>query len=158
MTENGEKTQRRSVLCEEMRVYYREGFLRPLFARLDIGELDELEFLADFCQGILSAAPEYADALELLADVHKRREEYGEGAKLLHRLAALRPEDPAAHYNLACFLALDGRSDEAFAALEAAVRAGYRDVKHLANDEDLQALREDRRFAALLRKLRRRRE
>ncbi len=53
-------------------------------------------------------------------------------------------------YNQACALARLGRTDEAFAALERAVTTGWRDAAHTTADGDLESLRGDDRFAALL--------
>lgn len=55
----------------------------------------------------------------------------------------------AAEYNLACALAHLGRVDDAFAALERAVAAGFTSVGTLDSDTELDPLREDPRFAAL---------
>ena len=53
-------------------------------------------------------------------------------------------------YNAGCYSALQGRSDEAFTSLERAVALGYDDVDHITKDSDLESLRADPRFAALL--------
>jgi hypothetical protein len=53
------------------------------------------------------------------------------------------------HYNKGCALVRLGRKDEAFAALEAAMRAGFNQPAQLDQDEDLVSLRSDVRFAAL---------
>ena len=60
------------------------------------------------------------------------------------------PDDPTAHYNLACSCALTGDPDGAFAALDQAVELGYGDLDLLRTDADLAALRTDPRFAPLL--------
>ena len=54
------------------------------------------------------------------------------------------------YYNLACALARQGKKEEAFAALEQAVAAGYNRDQHAREDEDLAPLRADPRFAKLM--------
>ncbi len=54
------------------------------------------------------------------------------------------------NYNLACALARLHRPDEAFAALHAAVLAGFTNLAQLQSDEDLVSLRGDARFAGLV--------
>ena len=53
-------------------------------------------------------------------------------------------------YNLGCAYALTGRSDEAFEALTASQAAGFRVRGQVESDSDLDSLRGDPRFAALL--------
>lgn len=60
---------------------------------------------------------------------------------------------PKAFYNLACARALQGRPSEAIAALEKAVEAGYRGKQALEADSDLEAIRSEGRFKALLARL-----
>jgi hypothetical protein len=59
------------------------------------------------------------------------------------------------NYHLACALARLGRSDEALAALDASVKAGFTNLTQLQSDEDLASLRGDARFAALVTSLQR---
>jgi len=57
----------------------------------------------------------------------------------------------AAHYNLACLLALaGGEADAAFAHLREAIRLGMRDAEHMKADQDLESLRGDPRWAEVL--------
>ncbi len=71
------------------------------------------------------------------------------------RAAALAESDPrlgaTASYNIACVFALQGRTDEAFAALRRAAERGFRRVVTMQRDQDLAALRQDPRFAPLIR-------
>jgi Flp pilus assembly protein TadD len=73
-----------------------------------------------------------------------------EGLEIDLRLTQLCPEDPIVHYNLGCSLALMGRIDEAFRAIEAALDLGYEDLQLLHTDPDLSNLRKDARFTAFV--------
>jgi len=64
------------------------------------------------------------------------------------------PIRPDAHYNLACVLARLGRTEPALAALEQAVALGFSELGLLEHDADLESLRADPRFAALVRRAR----
>ena len=63
---------------------------------------------------------------------------------------AMDPDDARLMYNLACTYALAGRTDEAFAALDQSVDAGWRQRGWIENDSDLESLRDDPRFQVLL--------
>lgn len=69
------------------------------------------------------------------------------------RAIELDASDPYAHYNLACALALHRQVEAALEALEQAVSHGFRDGAHLAQDPDLENLRDAPRFRTLLDRL-----
>jgi predicted Zn-dependent protease len=114
----------------------------------------EFDFEIAFCEGLLQRQPEDRAAMEMLASYYTRCGRIADGLALDERLVRLDPDNPTCHYNLACSLALTDRVDEALAALESAIGCGYQDFRWMAKDPDLRSLRRDRRFAALLRKLR----
>jgi putative intracellular protease/amidase len=59
----------------------------------------------------------------------------------------------SALYNLACAYALQGKKDDALAAIEQAIHAGYKGKGRLESDSDLAAIREDERFKKLVESL-----
>lgn len=112
-----------------------------------------LEFLAEFLGRASARHPERLETLAELATTLTRLGRLEEGLAADQRLVRLVPDDPTAHYNLACSLALLGRKETALDALERAFELGYRDGEHLAADEDLDALRAEPRFRALAARL-----
>jgi tetratricopeptide (TPR) repeat protein len=60
-----------------------------------------------------------------------------------------KPGDAVAHFNAGCFAARAGRADEAIECLRRAVEINERIRELIATDEDLDSIREDRRFAEL---------
>jgi tetratricopeptide (TPR) repeat protein len=57
------------------------------------------------------------------------------------------PDAWQGYYNLACFEALDGKREEALAALEKAAELAPDDVKkYAAEDSDFDSIRDDPRF------------
>jgi Flp pilus assembly protein TadD len=111
------------------------------------------EFLAGFFETELRQKPENLAALVELGHLYTRLGRVREGLSVDRELARRLPDDPTVRYNLACSLALNGELDAAFAELGHALERGYRDAEHLAQDEDLAALRADPRFEALLARL-----
>jgi tetratricopeptide (TPR) repeat protein len=111
------------------------------------------EFLADFLEIALRHRPEDVDVLGELGLVYTRLGRYAAGLDVDRRLVRLAPQNPTAHYNLACSLALCGEASAALDALETAVTFGYDDGPHLAADDDLASLRTEPRFLKLLAKL-----
>ncbi|HEV2084734.1 MAG TPA: protein kinase [Gemmatimonadales bacterium] len=80
----------------------------------------------------------------------------GEREKALdwaRRGLALDPEDPSVLYNVACVYALGGETEDALTCLDKAVRNGFGHREWLENDSDLDSLRAESRFEALLKKL-----
>lgn len=75
-------------------------------------------------------------------------------AKFVEQLALIRRPWHRSNplYNIACCDALMGNTQEALSFLEQAIGAGFRDVDHMKNDEDLLSLRDLPEFKTLLEK------
>lgn len=125
----------------------------PTPALLSRVERAGAEFLAGFFETELRQKPDNLSALLELGHLYTRLGRVREGLEVDRELARRLPGDPTVHYNLACSLALNGEADAAFAELESSLACGYRDAEHLAQDEDLAALRGDPRFGELLARL-----
>ncbi len=69
------------------------------------------------------------------------------------RALSLDPEDSGVLYNVACVYSLEGKTDEALTCLDKAVRNGFGHREWLENDSDLDPLRGDSRFEALLKRV-----
>ncbi len=67
------------------------------------------------------------------------------------RAMAVDPEDPMLLYNVACTYGVLGKIDECLDALEQAVSKGWGDKDWLQHDSDLDAIRSEPRYLALLR-------
>ncbi len=95
-----------------------------------------------FIEGVVRRAPDYVDALRILGDDYTQRGRLTDGLTVDEQLARLRPDDPTVLYNLACSYSLTGRVAEAFNALHRALAAGYNDFKWMAQDPDLEVVRQ----------------
>ena len=91
--------------------------------------------------------------LKTLGDLYTRTGCNEDGLKIDLELTRLCPREPLVWYNLACSYALLDRTDEALASLEQAIVMGYRDVRWIREDRDLDALKKDQRFVSLLQRL-----
>lgn len=118
--------------------------------------LDDLGqcFLQEFLEVEIGRHPDNVEALAELGQIYTSRGLWNQGLEVDLQLVRLVPESPTAHYNLACSHALLGRVEEALGNLEHAVRLGYDDDRFMAEDEDLESLREEQRFRALLERIR----
>jgi tetratricopeptide (TPR) repeat protein len=101
----------------------------------------DLDVEIGFIEGVVKRDPQFAEALQVLGDDYTRRGRYVDGLKIDEQLIRMRPDDPVAHYNLACSYSLTEQYDQAVAALDRALSLGYRDFQWLARDPDLQKLR-----------------
>ena len=108
--------------------------LRPQDARALDAEIG-------FLEGLLRRDADWLEALKLLGDDYTRRGRIEEGLRIDERLVRMCPQDPLVHYNLACSCSLTERYDQAFAALDCAVKLGYRDFTWLGQDPDMANLR-----------------
>jgi len=109
-----------------------------------------LDFEVGFYESALESRPDHLGALEALANAYTRRGDVDDGLRVDRRITQILPENPIAHYNLACSLSLAGRIDEALVALERAVSLGYDDFEYLARDPDLANVRKDARYRVLI--------
>lgn len=78
------------------------------------------------------------------------RNEHAAAAAVLGVAVDIHPERPNAWYNLGCSHARAGNRGAALEALEKAISLGFADAEHLATDEDLVSLREEKRFQELV--------
>jgi tetratricopeptide (TPR) repeat protein len=83
-----------------------------------------------------------------------RQGDYGKAALALAMAVEARPDSPYYWYNLACCRARVGARDDALDALEEAVSRGFSDGELLASDTDLESLRGEDRYRALVGALR----
>ena len=134
--------------------------LRQLIARRTITSLDDklptlsqqsqLEFDLSFFDRVLEREPNYIDVLRCQGELLTRKGLHQQALAIDRRLVALLPDDCVVHYNLACSLALAGESREAIRTLRTALECGYEDMDYLRVDSDLDSLRRDPEFEALL--------
>ena len=124
---------------------------RKKATRQELRDLDQ-EIL--FLEGLIRRDASYIEALQVLGDDYTRRGRYAEGLKIDERLCKLRPDDSLVHYNLACSYSLMEQLDLAAKTLEAALNLGYRDFKWLAQDPDLEHLRDHAAYKKIQAKMR----
>ncbi len=84
----------------------------------------------------------------LLGD--RSHEATGRANRLFTLAARLDPKNEEALYDTACALASQGLHGQALDTLELAVQEGFRDFSWMARDKDLDSLRSDARFEALM--------
>lgn len=114
---------------------------------------DDDEFVVWFLEGVLENYPSYIECLMYLGNKYTVMGMYEKGLQIDLKLIRLRPRDPLVHYNLACSYSLLGMVDRALPALDKAIELGYKDIKHLENDADLERLRSEEAYRILLNKL-----
>lgn len=111
---------------------------------------DLLAFEIRFYEKLVTAYPDFIDALVPLGHAYTRLGLYDKGLQIDLRLTQLRESDSVIWYNLACSYALLKRLDESATSLRRAIELGYRDFQHLQNDPDLLNLRRAPQYQQLL--------
>jgi len=114
----------------------------------------DLQIEISFLEGVVRRDPAFIEALQILGNDYTRLGRHTEGLVIDQAISQMRPEDPNAHYNLACSYALTEQIEEAVTALEQAVDRGFHDYLQLAEDPDLENLRKHPLFKKVRAKLR----
>jgi tetratricopeptide (TPR) repeat protein len=111
------------------------------------------EFLAEFLEVERGLRPENLDALFELGHTYTHLGRYEDGLEVDQTLARLMPTNPTVHYNLACSLSLLERIEEALSTMEKSVELGLDDFDLVKDDSDLDNLRSEPRFIAIVKRL-----
>jgi len=111
---------------------------------------ENFDFEVQFFESILRRNPKDSGVLELLGGLYTKQGRINDGLRMDRRLVRLQPENPTAHYNLACSLALKSRNPEALRTLEKSVALGYSDFDWMHQDPDLEGLRNHPGYKKLL--------
>jgi tetratricopeptide (TPR) repeat protein len=110
-------------------------------------------FEISFFESVLRHDPGFIEVIEILGGLYTKLGRIAEGLKMDRKLVRLQPKNPTAHYNLACSLALSRRNADALRALRRAVVLGYRDLEWMSQDPDLQGLKRNPGFEAIVEQL-----
>lgn len=108
----------------------------------------EFEFELNFYQSLYRKLPNDKRVIALLAELYTQKGSYDAGLELDKKLVAMEPEDPVAHYNLACSLALKLELTESLERLKESIRLGFKELAWILEDPDLANLRETKAFLA----------
>ena len=101
----------------------------------------------------LELNPDDARAWYLSAGALMRLGQREEATERARRASTIDPEDSGVLYNVGCVHALAGSTDEALDHLDKAIQNGFGQREWVENDSDWDAVRNEPRFQALLRKL-----
>lgn len=132
--------------CKERAAAEPEAIVEAAVALVEDGQVEEGRALLE---SIVEESPDVGNAWYLIGYAEYQAERYGEAAAAFERSAALGYRTPASRYALACMLSLDGQVEPALDAFAAALAAGFDDDYLIAEDPDLDAIREHPRFAEL---------
>jgi adenylate cyclase len=101
----------------------------------------------------LELNPDDARAWYFSAGMLMRLGQRDQALERARRASTIDPEDSAVLYNVGCVYALAGSDEEALDHLDKAIQDGFGHRDWLENDSDLDSIRDQPRFQALLRKL-----
>jgi predicted Zn-dependent protease len=110
----------------------------------------DLQFELSFFESLHRRMPRDIRVASVLANIYTQVGQIDAGLKMDRKLVRLDPEDPTAHYNLACSLSLKGRPSDAVKALRTAISLGYADFHWMQHDPDLHELVEYPGFIRLM--------
>lgn len=107
----------------------------------------------EFLEGVRARLPAHPAVVESLGCLYTEMGRYQDGLRADREMVKMEPGSPIAWYNLACSLARTAQPAAAFDALEKAVALGYDDGDWMREDDDLESLRADSRYARILAQL-----
>ena len=110
----------------------------------------DAQFEINFFEAVHRRCPSYVDVVGLLGALYTKAGRISDGLKMDRKLVRLDPENPTAHYNLACSLALSKKRPDALRSLRKALSLGYDDLDWMEQDPDLEMLKQDPEFRQLL--------
>lgn len=107
----------------------------------------------DGYSALLDTDVESASLLQRLGHAMMSEGQYKDSIAIHERLVKLDPDNSTAHYNIACAHAKLGEINKALLSLEQAINLGFIRADLLRSDPDLDPIRNDERFKALITKL-----
>ncbi|MEA3369636.1 MAG: hypothetical protein U9Q24_04750 [Candidatus Ratteibacteria bacterium] len=113
---------------------------------------ETLDFEIEFYEKLLKKNPDETTILIPLGNAYTERGLHEKGLSVDKKLVSLKQDEPIFYYNLACSFSLLKKQKEAVEALSKALELGYRDFEHMKIDHDLDNIRGDGLFKALLKK------
>ena len=140
------------VRPEEYQPYFLESMPLRKLGRIDEAH-DVLRQGVAVAQRHIELNPDDARALYLGAGGLIQLGDTGRAIEWAGRALALDPEDSGVLYNVACVYAMGGRTEDALTCIEKAVQNGFGHRAWLENDSDLDSLRNEPRFKAVMQKL-----
>ncbi len=143
VTNHPEMTMKKPEVSREILIIQAYEYIQDKQYRLAV---DELRKVLDESPFDFRANYHIAFAYLLLRDYEKSVHHF----EIARRI---NPKDHLTLYNLACAYSLHGRIDQALEALEASVDAGFDDYDHIEKDSDLDALRDQRRYRDLIKRM-----
>lgn len=108
--------------------------------------------IADFSQAI-RFDPKDVSAYCNRAGAWAQKKDFDKAIADLNQASRIDPNDATACYAKACLYSLQGNRDQALENLAQAIRLGFGDIELLRTDPDLESIREDPRYQALINRL-----
>lgn len=96
--------------------------------------------------------PQYFEAFLNRGAVYLTQGKFNKAEQDYLQASKLKPNDKSLNYNIACLYSKIEKIDLALDALEKSLESGFDDIERLRNDADLDNLRKNKEFNALLEK------
>ena len=113
-------------------------------------KLDSDVMQCRFLEGVRRRCPDNILVLESLGDLYTRTGMIEEGLVIDRELTSRHPDNETYWYNLACSYSLLGQKETAITAIKRAVNLGYDDIDWMLKDSDLNGIRTEAEFLAII--------
>lgn len=118
------------------------------------GYLENYSQVIEDCNRVLSATPDFLPALVNRGIAYNKTNQLDAAMADYKKAIGIDSKHAVVHYNMGCIYAVNGDIQSALTSLESAFQNGFSDFDELMKDDDLQSLRDNTQFQALIEKYR----
>ena len=116
------------------------------------GNLGNYQGVIEDCNAVLQQDPNVLSALLNRGIAYDQTAQPDAALADYRKVISLDPGHVVAHYNMGCIFAVKGDAAAASRSIEAALKNGYSDIEAIRRDPDLDSLKQDPVFQAMLKK------
>lgn len=113
-------------------------------------QMGKMDSGLSYYQKILEMDDSNIDAMNRIAGISVKKQNYHHAIALLKKIINLQPEKADAYYNLACIYAIQNQVTSATTYLKSAMEHGYNNMNQIRTDKDLENIRKTEYYQKMI--------